>query len=486
MYSSMIRCGNCRYRVWRLAAALGLPLFTVPLCTTATGAEADAAEYHPEPAPAAFEERESCYSMVWYYLSPDAARSRQLLQSLKDMGVTRSQALIYWWQAETLGGDYWKGSYQQHGIGEGYMRALDNYVHISRELGMKPGFRLGSFREHKGLWHPADKTGSVENYADWVGRVAARYRGMIDHYVIGDEENKAYHTWDYDGSAAQYFERMFLPLAKAIRAADPDAGISSCGASSSPATGWTLDLVKLGLPEHADGVACNLWHTRIEDLWEVEDMMREVREAWPEARFYANGVGYADNAGGLNDMHQAGVIAQAMFTLWDIGWHDAPYYLYSFSVTADTKQNFGIAKLGETLEFSYAWRAFQTIAQTFYDRDKLRAPGFPISLRQSQSVTTKEGTQFRIAPPAPVSRAFVRDDRQLLIYLAYRNSREPRHGYWDIVLDTGDWGLPQQIPLLDFTARDKLGWHREGGNLVVENVRVGLSPAVVTLRRKVR
>lgn len=435
-----------------------------------------------EPIP--FEQRQSPYSMVYYHLSKDEQTTRALLSSIRDMGVTRTLALVYWWQCDTLGGDFWKKDYRAEDLNEGARRALDNYIRISRELGMKPSLRLGSFREWNGLWHPADPSGSVEHYAAWVGQLAAQYKGQVDHYIIGDEENRA-GPGGYDGSPKQYLEKMFVPLARAIRAADPDAKISTCGVSAAPDTQWLRELIQLGLPRYGDGVACNLWYGVVEDVWQIENFMRDIRAVWPEAKFYSSGVGYAINRG-THDDTQAGIVAQTMFTLWDVGWDAAPYYLYGFSVTADTKQNYGLIDItageGQYVRTD-AWKAYQTIAQTFYNRDELKSPGFDISVAPAERLTAEDGTDIFIAPPSPVVRAYVRGDSELLIYVAYRTFREPRDGLLRITVHSNQWSDPQCIDVLDYTKRHDVKHHQEDGAIVLDEVQAGLRPAIIVLRK---
>ena len=121
-------------------------------------------------------ERVTPYSVVYYCLTDDEAQTRRQLLTVRDLGATKTLALIYWWQAETLGGDYWQKDYRPNQVGEGWYKAVDNYVRISLEMGLKPCFRLGSFREWNGLWHPADASGSVEKYADWVRTLCSEIR----------------------------------------------------------------------------------------------------------------------------------------------------------------------------------------------------------------------------------------------------------------------------------------------------------------------
>ena len=415
--------------------------------------------------------------MVYYYLSDDPAQTRRVLQSLKDLGITRAHALVYWWQAETLGGDYWKKDYPPNLMEKGYYRALDNFVSISHELGISPSFRLGSNREWSGLWHPADPSGSVDTYARWVPTLAERYQGKIDHYVIGDEENQRF-------SAKDYYQQMFLPLAKAVRKGDPTARISSCATSSSPAKEWNLELIAQGLPQYADGIACNFWHVQLDDLNELTDLMSRVRAVWPAARFYGNGMVYAQNTS-PGDLQQAAIVAQCMFNLWEVGWDSAPYYLYNYSVTSDTKQNYGIANLPDAsrpLEPSVAWRSFQTIAHVFDDREKVRSSSVLATARPATSVGVEDGSEIHLAPPAPKLRVFEKGD-ELIIYAAYPGLRSPRQGMLNITLSSTKWQDPQVISMSDYAHRDALAGHRNKAEYVIENVRISLLPSVIVLKK---
>lgn len=421
------------------------------------------------------------YSMVYYALSPDEATTRRFLEPLRDLGCARVHTLVYWWQAETLGGDYWKADHRPEQIGEGYYAALDHFVRISRELGMAPSLRLGGNREFPGRWHPADPSGNIEPYARWVEQLARRYAGQVDHYVIGDEENK-------ELSAEAYLRQFLIPLAAAIRRGDPSARISPCATSSSPAISWTMDLIAAGLPKHADGVACNFWYTQIDDRHELINLMTRVRAVWPEARFYSSGMVYAEHRG-LDDRRQAAIVAQCMFNLWDIGWDSAPYYLYNFSVTADTKENYGLAQLpsGDApLVASAGWKAYQTIARTFHDRAAFDEANLPITTRPADEAAVAGGGAIRLAPSNLRIRAFIRkSDGALVIYLAVPNVRHGTHGRVHLSVPTDRWTRAEQIPLLDHAARSDLAAEPDpGGAMVVRDVPVGTEPTILLLTRR--
>ena len=455
------------------------------ICTLLTLSATRGEDFLPEPPAVRHKERVTPYSVVIFGLPDNVKALRQLLKSVRDLGATKVQVLVYWWKYDTMGGDYWKEmGYAPSHIGEDAWKMLDAYVEWSHKFGLRPAMRMGTRRVFKGLYHPEDKSGSPEKYGEWLEQLARRYRGKIDHYNMGDEENKSFPEWGWVGTPENYIKE-FIPLAEAIKRGDPDAMVGPTSVSSAPATDWSLKLVDLGLPKYADGMAAHFSYQRIESLLEITDYMERVRKKWPEARFFANGMGYADHRH-LEDMQQAGIVAQSMFTMWDIGWDSAPYYCYLFSQTADTNQNFGLMRLkGEKqqAEYSAAWKAYQTIAHTFYDRHLMESPSFDITLRQGQQLKGEGGVSIQLAPPNPVLRSFIRADGQLLIYLAYRQFRVPQTGIWDITVDSADWGKPQQIPLSDYQERVDLPHHRESSKLVIEGVKAGLQPAVLTLRR---
>jgi len=426
---------------------------------------------------ASAQKSETPYSMVYFYLTDDEDHARQILASIKEMGVTRVHALVYWWQAETLGGEYWKKDYSANSIGDGFYKSLDHFVNISREMGLTPSFRIGSSREWNGLWHPADASGSIEPYAKWVTSLAERYKGKIDHYVIGDEENV---RW----SSKEYFDTMFVPLAKAIRQGDPQTKIASCGVSSSPATAWNLDLIKLGLPKYGDGIACNFWSMQLDDLHELSGLMKQVRQVWPEAKFYGNGMVYAENRG-IDDQWQAAVAAQSMFNLWDIGWDSAPYYLYNFSIAADTKQNYGIAELparDKSMVKTAAWRAYQAIAHVFNDRQAMKDSTVKITAAPAIEAKVEDGGVLKLSPPDLSIRAFERGD-ELIVYMVYRNVRTARDGRVNVNISSDQWRDPELIPLLDYTARRKMTSVVKDGQLLLSDISVSLQPTIVLLKR---
>ncbi len=48
----------------------------------------------------------------------------------------------------------------------------------------------------------------------------------------------------------------------------------------------------------------NLWHDQFDDPAEILSAMKQIRQAWPGVRFYANGMGYVVNRKGTHDREQ--------------------------------------------------------------------------------------------------------------------------------------------------------------------------------------
>ena len=442
----------------------------------------------PEPPPTPLVQRETPCGMTWFDLVDDEARTRNMLTTLRDMGVRKPLALIYWWRWDTKGWEYASRNYKTEHVDEAYRRAIDYYVNIALELGLQPCFRVGSFTCFKGLYHPADPNGSVELYADWLREIAARYRGKVYLWLLGDEENRPFPDFGWSGTPEDYMERFFKPSARGVRKGDPDTLIGIGSVSSAPATPWILKVIELGLPDVADGVSGNFWYHVIGNRIEMENLVQRVRALWPECRFFGH-MGYVENRDGLHDARQAQLVAQCMFTCWNMGWDTIAYYLYRFSTTADTRLNYGLLKSfgedGNPPKVSDGWKAMQTMAHTFYNRSKLKDATARVRLRQAEKIESSDGFSFTLAPPDPEMHAFIRDDRQLLIYLACPELNDPSDGCWDVVISGVQWGNPQRIPLLDYMIRRPLPHRWEDGNLIIEKVRAGREPAIITLQRAV-
>ena len=471
---------------WRVPVYLCAAVLVGSIIFSAISVRADTGMWRPSgPASKNGRQHSAPYSVVIFRPPASSNQCRRLLQSVKEMGVTRTLASVYWWQMDTMGGDYWKKmGYAPGELGEQTRRGFKNYINISLEMGMIPSVRVGMFRSSWGLYHPMDPTRSEENYGQWLRGFATEYRGKIEHYIIGDEMNKTFSKWNWHGTPEEYL-KAFIPLAGAIHTGDPGAEVSPASASSSPASDWIIKLVKLGLPDYADGIACHFPYRVIENLVEIKDMMKKVRGLWPEVKFYSSGFGYVDNTD-IHDIRQACIVAQCAFTLWDIGWDSFPYYTYKFSNTADTHQNFGLMRPAvedKPAVYSYAWKYYQTIARTFYDRDELKVPDFTVSLKQADIAGRINGVDFKLVPPDPVFRIFNRNDQQLIIYMAYRRFREPVEGKWDIILNSTTWTAPEQVTMQDYTVRVPCKFLVENGKLIIENVTAGLNPVIIVLKR---
>lgn len=431
----------------------------------------------PEPAPLPYEQRDTPYSMVYYQLSEDEAFSRWCLGAIRDLGATYVQAAVWWYQYDQLDDGVT--------IDDESLRRVDLFVEIAQELGIRPALRLGAFQHATGYYHPQDASGNAQLYAQWVAGIAKRYKGKIHHYVIGDELNRGFGAAGWSGTPQQYLDELLIPLATAIRENDPDALIASVAVSSAPATDWQVALVRAGLPNYADGISANMWSRTIEARHPVKELMDQVREIWPQAKFFSNGVGYATNRHGIDDQQQAAVVAQTMYTLWLCGYDNAPYYLLKFSLTQDTRENYGLLQIqnGEAgSKYSAAWRAYQTIAQTFYNRNDLKDVDYEITLTPAQRLEAGDSSVIGLAPPAPEVHAYIREGRQLLIYAAYPDANSPREGQWNIHLKTTQWGGPQAIPMDNYLERLDVAYRIDDTGITLENITIGTLPTILTLR----
>lgn len=108
---------------------------------------------------------------------------------------------------------------------------------------------------------------NYQDYADFVGKLAARYRGRVQAYEIWNEQNY-YAEWNGQGqmNAAQYVELLRLART-AIKAQDPDAVIVSGGLTPGDVGDLVIDdvafmeqMYQAGLKNYADviGVHANV------------------------------------------------------------------------------------------------------------------------------------------------------------------------------------------------------------------------------------
>lgn len=337
-----------------------------------------------------------------------------------------------------------------------YVQSLRDYVSLSQKYGMKVGVRLDAIGGYP-AWpvHPGNPDNVIDEYLVYVRQIAELLKGQTAYYVLGDElylddpyeKDRPETAWtpeDYVG----YFKRV----SETIKSVDSEAIVSMYGAESGR---WrdVLKLIDKGYTEHGDGVALN--HYSYKTAVELYDQVRAVA---PQMKFYSNGVGYCSTAtaqprypeGDPYSAHpteeaHAAAVAKQVFGWWDVGADTVPYYitLRNWEIRGRVYPRwfgfFGIQDfvVGEddkmTVRHYPGWYAYQTIAQTFYNRDELIEPVF--------AVETDGEIDFR--------RVFIREcegGREILLVL-WHNA-----GTIDttLTLNTDTFKYPVRVNLLDY------------------------------------
>jgi hypothetical protein len=341
-------------------------------------------------------------------------------------------------------------------LDDDYVQSLRDYVSLSQKYGLKVGVRLDAIGGYAS-WpvHPGNPDNVIDEYLVYVHQIAELLKGQTAYYVLGDElyldepyeKGRPETTWtpeDYVG----YFKRV----SETIKSVDPEAIVSMYGAESGK---WrdVLKLIEMGYAELGDGVALN--HYSYKTAIELYDQVRAVA---PQMKFYSNGVGYCSTAtaqprfpeGDPYSAHpteeaHAASVAKQVFGWWDVGADTVPYYitLRNWEIRGRVYPRwfgfFGIQDfvVGEddkmTVRHYPGWYAYQTIAQTFYNRDELTEPDF--------TVETDEEVDFQ--------RAYVRKfkgGRELLLVIWHDTGAIDT----TLTLNTDTFKHPVSISLFDY------------------------------------
>lgn len=291
-----------------------------------------------------------------------------------------------------------------------YRRAMEDFVRLSDEYGLKVGVRLDPItRGSYAYWamNPDNPENLTDEYLPWVKKIASILKGKTAYYVLGDEMKL--HKDEPGLSPEKWTPEKYLGYFKRvsgeIKKADPDAKVSMFAAVPS---GWynILYLLDIGYADVADGVAIN--YTRYNDVGRLFD---DAAKLVPELMFLSNGVGYCSSGMAYprypqgdgyyrypSDDTQGMAIAKNMFAWWDLKADTAPYYLYLRSWKIRDKVYpgwygfFGFADLivdeydNLSIKRYPGWYAYQTVAHTFYNRDDFKKPGFEVNASEELSM----------------------------------------------------------------------------------------------------
>lgn len=274
-----------------------------------------------------------------------------------------------------------------------YVTAIEDFVRLSEKYGLRVGVRLDALDETR-LWsvHPANPQSRRSEYLRWATDVARLLKGRTAYYVLGDELTlkKPEESADPKSWTAPMYLDYFRALSTAIKTADPDAKVCMFAASSGE---WfnVLWLLENGYAQLGDGVAINHY-----DYSTVGKFFDDRNRLAPGKLFLTSGVGYISNglvtprypegdaySPAASEAEHAARIAKTMFTWWDLGADNAPYYLSLRNWVKDETtyprwfgffgfEDFVIDHDELTIKRYPGWYAYQSIANTFYNRAELK------------------------------------------------------------------------------------------------------------------
>jgi len=139
------------------------------------------------------------------------------LNLIRDAGFTWVRQNLHWVDVELYKGGFdWRYS--------------DRIVRQVQERGLNLLFRLHGLPRPGWVPLPDDPTlpVPVEDFADFCGAVAARYRGQVRAYQVWNEPNLA-REWEARAPNPEGYVRLLRACYIAIKEADPDALVISAG-----------------------------------------------------------------------------------------------------------------------------------------------------------------------------------------------------------------------------------------------------------------
>lgn len=364
-------------------------------------------------------------------------------------------------------------------------QALVDFVRLSEKHGLKVGVRLDALGAYA-AWemHPGNRDNKIDEYLGYVREVATLLKGKVLYYVMGDEMTLHQPAADLDPKlwTPDVYLTYFKRLSAAIKSIDPDVKVSMFGASSGE---WfnVVYLLKTGYAQHGDAVAINHY-----DYNSFPKFYAQAQELAPGLMFLSNGVGYHSTATaeprypqgdpysrhGSEQAHGLSV-AKTMFVCWDLALDAAPYYitLRNWNIRGRVYPRwFGFFGFTDFVVDEYdnmtvkrypAWYAYQTIAHTFYNRDKFKTPSFKVTA----------------APEVSMLRSFVHDrgdGKELLIMLW--NDKGPAS--IKLSIESSDYQYAVRANLFNFRKWDDV-LYAVGDDGVSMDLQVDHAPVILRL-----
>ncbi len=282
-----------------------------------------------------------------------------------------------------------------------WRQSIIDFVRLSDRYGLKVGVRLDALGGYE-AWetNPDNPDNVMPRYLAWVKEVVGLLRGKAAYYILGDELRlyDARPGLDKKLWTHEKYLTYFRQVAGAVKEIEPTAKVSMFGAESGR-WGDVLGLLKLGYARYGDAVAINYYNYQ-----DVPRFFDDARRLAPGLLFLSNGVGYVScakaeprypegDAYTRYDTEEAhgNVIAKNMFAWWDLGAATAPYYISLRNWVIRGRvyprwfgffgfEDFVIDEYDHLTVRRYpGWYAFQTVAHTFYNRNRFRPPARPVS-----------------------------------------------------------------------------------------------------------
>jgi len=454
-------------------------------------------------APPPLPQRRNPYSTPMYYqmwggpsqadvfqrACPDETVRSDLMEALirdwAEIGMTKLHFYLYPTGSGTAKRDYRIDDHMRTGILE-FVRLCDKY-------GVKIGLRVDppySLEDSKNLAEDADPTGNfwaahpdnpkneIKEFCGWLTEVVGLMRGKLEYLIIGDEinweERKDGRGWNQD-----VYLRFFIPCAAAAHKGDPNVKVSMYAVGSGS---WkeVVGLIKAGYTKYGDAVAINHFDYRL-----LKGFKDDLQKLSPDKKLLllSNGVGYISSETSNryppkdpyprhNDADQAAMIARTMYTWWDVDADVAPYYVCMRDLIYKGKSSprwygfFGFMDLvidaaeRATVQRYPGWHAYQTIAQTFHDREAFKDAAFKVK-------STSRSTVYIKAHEQP--------GKELLVILWGRG------GTTNVRIDSNRYGYPVHVNLLNHRQWADVAATQQDGAVTLWDVPVGLAPTIIRL-----
>src|SRR5205085_1841802 len=161
----------------------------------------------------------------------EEAKVRRSLQMIRDAGFGWIKQQVVWGEVEVPG----KGQFVDQATGGESWRKYDRIVDLAAEYDLDVILRIDTSPAWARPGRSKLETPPTDDadYADFVGRVAARYQGRVHYYQIWNEPNIPFEWGDEAPDPVAYTHLLWL-ASERIHAVDPSAAVIS--AAMAPTT----------------------------------------------------------------------------------------------------------------------------------------------------------------------------------------------------------------------------------------------------------